>query len=133
MFPDEPPGLHRPLVLLVTDDIDARRALQLLLRGSGFDVRAYASGWRLLSDTAALQARCLIAEDRMSDMDGAALLKLLRASGWCWPALLIARSGEHCPLGDFAAVLARGSVESRLVAYVRRLMGVKAGPEHPSS
>jgi CheY-like chemotaxis protein len=127
---NDPPDPARPLVLLVTEEADTRRALQLLLRGSGFEVRAYASGWRLLSDTALHQARCLVADDRMSDMDGPSLLRLMHASGWNGRALLIANSGADHPLGDFAAVLGRSSLQSRLVACITRIIGPKLDPAH---
>lgn len=82
-------GGERPKVLLVEDDPAVRRSLQLLLQGRGMDVRAYAAGAPLLADPSALDAACFIADYRMSELDGLAILRALRARGWNGPAILI--------------------------------------------
>lgn len=76
-------------LLLVEDDPAVRRSLQLLLRGRGFEVRAYASALDLLADPTALSARGLIADFRMPEVDGFGVLEALRGRGWTGAALLI--------------------------------------------
>lgn len=76
-------------LLLVEDDPAVRRSIQLLLRGQGYDVRAYASSLDLLADPLALTALALIADFRMPDIDGLLVLDRLRARGWTGSALLI--------------------------------------------
>ena len=80
---------RRPTILLAEDDPGVRRSLQLLLRGQGYDVRAYVEGQPLLDDAQNLNAACLIADYRLGDTNGLAVLAQLRARGWQGPALLI--------------------------------------------
>lgn len=79
----------RPQVLLVEDDHGVRRSLQLLLRGRGLEVRAYASGAALLADPRALSAACLVADYRMPEVNGFDVLRGLRDLGWRGQAILI--------------------------------------------
>lgn len=71
-----------PKILLAEDDPGVRRALQMQLLGFGYDVRSYASSIALLADASARDAVCLIADYRMPGLDGLALLRALRESGW---------------------------------------------------
>ena len=79
----------RPRLLLVEDDAGVRRSLQFLLRGRGYDVRAYATGRQMLADTSSEDAVCLITDYRMDDMNGLEILRVLRTRGWFNPAILI--------------------------------------------
>lgn len=84
--------VDRPRLLLVEDDAAVRRSLQLLLQTKGFDVRAYASGHRLLADASADSAVGFIADyrlDGLGALDGLDVLAGLRARGWRKPAILI--------------------------------------------
>ena len=76
-------------LLLVEDDHPVRRAHQLLLRGCGYDVRAYGDGRRALADPAALEAICLITDHEMETIDGPSLLRAFRALGWQGIAILL--------------------------------------------
>ncbi|WBO24288.1 response regulator transcription factor [Sphingomonas abietis] len=79
----------RTKLLLVEDDAGVRRSLQLLLRGRGYDVRAYATGRQMLADPRSIEAACLITDYRMDEMDGLDVLRGLRDQGWHQPAILI--------------------------------------------
>lgn len=81
--------IDRPRILVVEDDAGVRRSLQLLLRGRGYDVRAYATGRQMLADPSLDDAVCLITDYRMDDMNGLDILRDLRARGWYKPAILI--------------------------------------------
>lgn len=76
-------------ILLVEDDEAVRRALQLVLRAEGYDVRAYPSAVGLSSDPEALRADCLVADLIMPSKNAIALLKGMRAAGWLGQAILI--------------------------------------------
>ncbi len=119
----EPPDRAR--LLLVEDDPGVRRSLQLLLRGRGFEVRAYASGLALLADPTALDAACLVADFRMPEIDGLSILGRLRERGWQGRALLItAFPSEHLVEQALAAgysqVIEKPLVEAGLVEAVER-------------
>ncbi len=116
----------RPRVLLVEDDHGVRRSIQLLLRGRGLDVRAYASGAALLADPRALSAACLVADYRMPEMSGFDILRGLRDLGWRGPALLI--TGFHSAelvararRAGFGHVVEKPLVDSVLVEAVERM------------
>jgi len=122
-LPTKPEGRAR--LLLVEDDPGVRRSLQLLLRGRGFEVRAYASGLALLADPTALEAVCLIADYRMPEIDGLSILRQLRERGWRGQALLItafpsARLVDQAVAAGFGRVIEKPLVEAGLVEAVER-------------
>jgi FixJ family two-component response regulator len=85
----------RPRVLVVENDTSVRRSIQLLLQGSGFDVRAYAAADPLLLDENIDGAACLVADHYLEGRDGIGLLEALRRQGWTSPAILV--SGYPSP------------------------------------
>ncbi len=111
----------RPRLLLVEDDDGLRRALQLLLCDQGYEVRAYPSGAHALADARADRAALLVADYRLPDSDGIALLRALRTCGWSGHAILV--TGFPSPAlaqaareAGFAAVLEKPVPHHRLVA-----------------
>ncbi|MBA4163516.1 MAG: response regulator [Erythrobacter sp.] len=80
---------QRPKIVIVEDDHPVRRSTQLLLQAQGFSVKAFSTGVALLADDAALDARCLIADYLLEDIDGIGLLLALRERGWMEPAILV--------------------------------------------
>lgn len=124
----EPPDRAR--LLLVEDDPGVRRSLQLLLRGRGFEVRAYASGLALLADPTALDATCLVADFRMPEIDGLSILGRLRERGWQGRALLItAFPSEHLVdqalAAGYSQVIEKPLVEAGLVEAVERVVAAR--------
>lgn len=120
----------RARVLLVEDDSGVRRSLQLLLRGRGFEVRAYASGLALLADPTALGAVCLIADYRMPEIDGLSILTRLRELGWQGQALLVtalpsARLVEQALAAGYSRVIEKPLVESSLIEAVERAVAAR--------
>lgn len=89
MLSPPPPADQPPTLLLVEDDDPVRRSLQLMLSGSGYRVRSYASAAAALADPAALAAEYLVADFILSESDGVQLLGDLRAKDWLGHALLI--------------------------------------------
>jgi FixJ family two-component response regulator len=115
----------RARVLLVEDDPGVRRSLQLLLRGRGFEVRAYASGLALLADPTALGAVCLVADYRMPEIDGLLILRRLRDLGWQGQALLITAFPsthliDQALAAGYSRVVEKPMVEAALVDAVER-------------
>lgn len=115
----------RARLLLVEDDPGVRRSLQLLLRGRGFDVRAYASGLALLADPTALGAVCLVADYRMPEIDGLLILRRLREMGWRGQALLITGFPsqdlvDRALAAGYSRVIEKPLVEAALVDAVER-------------
>lgn len=98
-------------ISLVDDDVELRRALQLLLRASHYDVRAYATAEALLADPRSQTIACLISDMQMPGIDGFALLRRIRAGGWTGPAILMTSSRE----ADLAARASREGFHAVLV------------------
>jgi FixJ family two-component response regulator len=122
---------ERPRVLLVEDDAAVRRSLQLLLRGHGLDVRAYATARQALADPQARSAACLVVDLVMPEIDGIALLAALRAAGWNGPAILI--SGQLTPerfatagQAGFVTILRKPFADESIVETVHRVLA-----DHP--
>lgn len=80
---------ERPTILLVEDEPSVRRSLQLVLQGGGYHVRSFATGAALLADPLSPKASAIVADYRLPDRDGVAILKLLRLQGFNGPAILV--------------------------------------------
>ncbi len=120
----------RPTILVVEDDSGVRRSLQMLLRGRGYEVKAYFEGRPLLDDPLILDAACLIADYRLGDMDGLAVLAMLRSRGWNGPAILITAysSSELAYLAEkagFVTLMEKPLQPSALVSTVSRLVAYR--------
>ena len=128
-----PAASTRPrIVVIVEDSAEVRRSLQLLLYGRGWDVRAYGSAKAALDDPKAFEAACLVADYRMTEMDGIELLKQLRQRGWQGKALLI--TGYPSPElegaardAGYAQVMEKPLPELTLPETIRRLLN--GGPQ----
>lgn len=83
----------RYTILVSDDDPGVRRSVQLLLRSRGYKVYGYTTGRALLADPRANEAHCVILDYRMPDIDGFAILRHLRQTGWSGHAIMI--SGFH--------------------------------------
>lgn len=84
---------HKSVVLLVEGDPAVRRSLQLILQGSGFAVRSYATGAALLADPVAHEARAIVADYALPDSDGLHVLRALRDAGFGGSAILVTAFG----------------------------------------
>jgi len=116
----------RPTILLAEDDPGVRRSLQLLLRGQGYDVKAYLEANPLLDDAQNLNAACLIADYRLGDTDGLTVLAQLRARGWNGPAILItafpsAELVRQAEAAGFSLVVEKPLKPHMLVGLLERL------------
>ena len=76
-------------VSLVDGDSTIRHARQLMLRSEDYDVRSYATCAALLADPRSRDYPCIILDLEMEDIDGPALLREMRASGWRGKAMLL--------------------------------------------
>lgn len=76
-------------VSLVDGDSTIRHARQLMLRSEDYDVRSYATCAALLADPRSRDYLCIILDLEMEDIDGPALLREMRASGWRGKAILL--------------------------------------------
>lgn len=119
---------NNPRVLIVEDDPAVRRSLLLLLKGRNFDAIAFPTVAQASSDAVVNPPACLVADYRLEDGDGIALLAQLRDRGWTGPAILISGFGSEevsnraVEVG-YSAVFDKPLREHALVDTVRRLAG----------
>ena len=108
---------RRPRIILVEVDAERRRTLQLMLQGSGFDVRAFSCGRDALAKQAIQETCCLVIDDGMPDMNGSELLRRFRERGWLRPAILLPATPPPCTCAaqDFSIILRKPAGGSILV------------------
>ncbi|HEY2615809.1 MAG TPA: response regulator [Acetobacteraceae bacterium] len=77
------------IVAIVDDDGDVREVLDALLESVGHVVKTYEDGQQLLDDPDLGDVACLVVDQKMPEMSGLALLRVLNATGRSIPSLLI--------------------------------------------
>jgi FixJ family two-component response regulator len=117
---------EQPRILLVEDDPAVRRSLQILLQARGYDVRAHATGATLLADPMADASVALVADYRLTGLDGIEVLQALRAQGWAAPAILITAFGSadltaRATTAGYAAVIEKPLRDQLLVTTLAQL------------
>jgi FixJ family two-component response regulator len=129
------PAPGRPQIVIVEDDPAVRRSLQLLLRGQGFDVRAFASAETSTANGVFGEPDCLVADYKLERLDGIALLSRLRSAGWQGPAVLVTafpsvELAERAIRSGYAAVFEKPLRERSLSEAIWQL--VKGTGEPPT-
>jgi FixJ family two-component response regulator len=81
-------------VAIVDDDASANRALQRLLRSSGFEPQGFDSAERFLGDSSRSSFACLLLDIQLRGMSGLELQRELRASGDCVPIIFVTAHDE---------------------------------------
>jgi signal transduction histidine kinase/CheY-like chemotaxis protein len=130
----EPVAAPSQRVLVVDDDVAARKALCMLLDGEGFEVASAADGAEALRVLGSFEPAALVVDRFMPGMDGAELLTRGR-EGRTLPAVIM--SGADADDVAIAPLLRQPRTEhlpkpidiDRLVAMLRRLLA----PETPIS
>jgi FixJ family two-component response regulator len=112
------------LVCVVDDDDGVRDSFRTLLESLGFAVTTYACGRDILADERRHQARCVIVDQHMPEMDGLATLGALRREGSGVPTILIsgrldAEIAARAAALDVAAILEKPLCVPRLLELIR--------------
>ena len=123
--------IAKPLLLLVEDEDDVRRGLQLMLGACGYDVIAHPSAVGLAQNATALRAECLVCDLVMPRAGACELLVEMRNAGWRGKAILISGFPEEdwCDRAreaGFDAWLTKPIANSILVRTIDRLLGDRA-------
>jgi two-component system response regulator GlrR len=95
----------RKRVLLVDDDPDLLRLLDLRLSASGFETNTAESGPEALSKVASFRPQAVVSDLRMSGMDGMALFEALHEQ---YPTLPVIIMTAHGTISDAVAATRRG-------------------------
>src|SRR5215471_6957012 len=76
-------------VVIVEDDAATQRALERVLRASGFDTDAYQSAEAFLASSFRVRPLCLILDVHLGGMSGLELQRLLRTGGSTMPIVIM--------------------------------------------
>jgi len=88
------PPRHAALVCVVDPDAAVRRSVAALLRALGAEVQGYATAREFLAQLPTAVPVCVVAESRLPDMSGIALLQELRARGLKIPTILLSTDAD---------------------------------------
>ncbi|MGN6376806.1 MAG: response regulator transcription factor [Sphingomonas sp.] len=84
----------KPIVYVVDDDDSVRRSASFMLKTSGFEVHAFASGVDFLKEVKTLDAGCILLDVRMPEMDGLEVQQELNARGVTMPVIVLTGHGD---------------------------------------
>ncbi|HUL86675.1 MAG TPA: response regulator [Pseudolabrys sp.] len=96
------------IVFLVDDDRDVLKALTRMLEAKGYQVRAFSSARKFLSEHDASVRGCAIFDVSMPDLDGLELQAALGASGAARPIIFITGKGK---IPDSVAAMKAGAID----------------------
>jgi len=82
------------IVHLVDDDEAIRRSASFMLKTSGYQVQAYASGVELLRQAKELAPGCILLDVRMPEMDGLQVQQELKERGVSFPVIVMTGHGD---------------------------------------
>lgn len=119
-------------VAIVDDDPSVRRALERLLRASGYEPSTYEAGAAFLASARALAPACLIADFRMPDMTGLELHLNLLEAGIRIPTIVItahddADYRQRCMAAGVTAYLPKPLSRDVVISAIARAIR-QAGP-----
>lgn len=83
-----------PVIHLIDDDEDVRRALAFLLTTTGYAVRVYESAVAFLNAIASVQPGCIVTDLRMAEVDGLELQRRLKTFAVKMPVIIMTAHGD---------------------------------------
>ena len=86
--------MTKRLVYLVDDDDAVRRSAGFMLKTSGFEVEAFASGVEFLKQVKQAEPGCILLDVRMPEMDGLEVQRELKAQGVTMPVIVLTGHGD---------------------------------------
>jgi FixJ family two-component response regulator len=97
-----------PVVFVVDDDVSVRESLELLLRWTGWEVRAFRDAGSFLAQAMPPVARCLVLDVELPDVDGLDLQQQLTAASDELPIIVIT---GHADVARSVRAFKAGAVE----------------------
>ncbi len=82
------------LVYLVDDDDAVRRSAGFMLKTSGYEVEAFASGVEFLKQVKQAEPGCILLDVRMPEMDGIEVQRELKVQGVTMPVIVLTGHGD---------------------------------------
>jgi two-component system response regulator GlrR len=124
--------ISRPEIMVVDDDPDLLRLVQIRLASAGYSVATAVSGEQALAKMTVARPRLLVTDLRMSGMDGMALFEAVRGQNPAMPVIILT---AHGTIPDAVDAVKRGvfgyltkPFDARaLLAEVERAVQVSGG------
>jgi two-component system, LuxR family, response regulator FixJ len=113
------------LVCVVDPDPAVRRSVGALLRAVGANVEGYATAAEFLAGLQRAVPVCVVAENRLPDMSGVALLQELRARGLSIPTILLSADAD---VSGAVAAMRAGAVDFIEKPYIDRALVTQVAP-----
>jgi FixJ family two-component response regulator len=97
-----------PLVVIIDDDVAVCRAVARMLSASGYRARTYTGARDLLEEVESLEPACVVADIRMPEIDGIALVRAMRALSIEAPVIFMTATGD---VGTVVSAMKQGAVD----------------------
>lgn len=126
----------RPRVAVVDDDLSVRKALERLLRATGFDAATFASAHEFFYSLEARRPDCLVLDLHMPGMNGLEVQRRLAQTGVRIPVIVITGHDEpqtrtQCLSAGATDYLCKPLDDEALLAAIQRAMdSVGHPPRH---
>jgi two-component system response regulator GlrR len=124
----------RTNILVVDDDPDLLRLMQIRLTSAGYAVSTAESGERALAQASVARPQLVVTDLRMGGMDGMALFEAMRADHPTLPVIILT---AHGTIPDAVSAVQRGVFgyltkpfdSKALLAQVERALAMSGGPQ----
>jgi two-component system response regulator FixJ len=123
--PVDIPSRHAALVCVVDPDPAVRRSVGALLRALGAEVEGYATAREFLARLPTAVPVCVVAESRLPDMSGIALLQELRARGLRIPTILMSADAD---VSGAVTAMRAGALDFIEKPYIDRALVTQVAP-----
>ncbi len=123
--PIEIPLRHAALVCVIDPDPAVRQSVAALLRALGAEVEGFATAREFLAQLPTAVPVCVIAESRLPDMSGLALLYELKARGLKIPTILLSADAD---VSGAVTAMRAGAVDFIEKPYIDRALVTQVAP-----
>ena len=123
--PVDLPLRHAALVCVVDPDSAIRRSVAALLHALGAEVEGYATAREFLERLSTAVPVCVVADSRLPDMSGIALLHELRARDLKIPMILLSADAD---VGGAVAAMRAGALDFIEKPHIDRALVTQVAP-----
>ena len=123
--PVEIPLRHAALVCVIDPDPAVRRSVAALLGALGAEVEGFATAREFLARLPTEMPACIVAENRLPDMSGVALLQELRARGLRIPTILLSADAD---VSGAVTAMRAGALDFIEKPYIDRALVTQVAP-----
>ncbi|HUO79048.1 MAG TPA: response regulator [Steroidobacteraceae bacterium] len=123
--PIDIPLRHAALVCIVDADPAVRQSVGALMRALGAEVASYATAREFLAGLGGTLPVCVVADNRLPDMGGVALIEELRRRGLEIPTVLLSADAD---VGGAVTAMRAGALDFIEKPYIDRALETVVAP-----